>query len=318
MTAVSVVIPTHHRASYLASAIEPLLCDEAAAEVIIVIDGADAATVETLEAMEGAGGRLRWYVLEPSQGAARARWHGIRRACCDIVLMLDDDERAHDGLVSGHLAHHQRRDHLLVVGSVHMDFGRDRPVLDRVVARAYEKTYASAMSDFASNPDSILDGLWGGNVSAPRSDLLAMESEILRFPRLPHEDQHFGIVAKARGMAALYDPDLRADHQYSRTWNAMLSDAEAFGRAQRVMARLHPELGDFDANAIPEPLNPVVELAVRASDIPWVAGAELSVLKTATWVMESLAARLTAERLLFVASQIARRRGRRQSSDPAN
>jgi len=316
VTGVSVVIPTHHRASGLAAAIDPLLSDDATAEVIIVIDGADAATVEVLEAMEDPGGRLRWYVLEPSQGAARARWHGIRQASCDIVLMLDDDERAHDGLVGGHLSHHQQGAHLLVVGSVHMDFGQERSVLDRVVARAYEKTYASAMSGFASNPESILDGLWGGNVSAPRADLLAMESEILRFPRLPHEDQHFGLVAKARGMAAIFDPALCADHRYSRTWNAMLSDAEAFGQAQQEIARLHPELGDFDAEAIPERLNPAVELAVRVSDIPWVAGAELILLKAATWVTESVAAQLTAERLLFVASQIARRRGRRESSDP--
>lgn len=313
--ALSVVIPTHRRAEALWQILPPVLSAPATAEVIVVVDGADPATIEVLEAMPNRDGRLRWSVLDPNQGLVRARCHGTRLAAGEVVLMLDDDVRSHDGLASGHLAHHEARDHLIVVGAMHVDLALPRSALGRVVARNYEKAYATAVEEYEAHPAAILDGLWGGNVSVPRSDLLAMEADILQSPSFAHEDMHMGLVAKVRGMTGIFDPDLVADHLYFRDWAGMLSVSEAFGRAQRTMAQLHPHLGPFEAASVPEPLNPLVEMAVRASDRPWVARLELAVLKATTWASEVLGARRTAERLAFAASQIARRRGRRAEAE---
>lgn len=309
--ALSVVIPTHGRAPLLSQILPPLMADEAAAEILVVVDGLDAPTLAVLEAVPNSADRLRWSVLEPNQGLVRAKCHGTRLATGDVVLQLDDDVRPHEGLASGHLRYHQQGGHLVVVGSMHVDPDVRRSVLGRVVARNYEKAYETAVEGYASNPGSILDGLWAGNVSAPRADLRAMEPEILESSMFAHEDRHLGLVAKRHGMAAVFDPDLAADHLYVKEWAGMLTDAEAFGRAQRVLAELHPQLRPFDADGIPEPLNPLVAQAVLLSDHPGARGAELASLKVVTWLSEALGARKTAERLAFAAAQIARRRGRR-------
>lgn len=311
----SVVIPTHRRAWLLPEILEPLLADEATAELIVVVDGRDAATLEVLEAIPNPAGVLRWSVLEPNQGLVRAKCHGTRLAGGDVVLQLDDDVRAHQGLASGHLSHHQAGEPLVVVGSMHVAPGMRRRVLERVVARNYERNYATAVADYEADSGGILDGLWAGNVSFPRKALLAMEERILQASMFAHEDKHLGLVAKESGMSAVFAPGLAADHLYMKDWHGMLTDAEAFGRAQRALSQLHPHLGEFDADGLPEPLNPLVATAVVASDRPWVRRAELASLKAATWVGESLGAHRTAERLAFVASQIARRQGRRAGTD---
>ncbi len=307
----SVVIPTHHRARTLAQMIGPLLADEAVTEVVIVVDGLDARTLAVLEAVPNVQRRLRWSVLEPNQGLVRAKSNGITLARGDIVLMLDDDVRLPAGLASGHVAHQQQRDHLVVVGSMHVDLGLRRRMLDRVVARNYERAYATDVAGYVSNPEGILDGLWASNVSMPRADLMAMQPEILEYTMFAHEDKHLGLVAKRHGMTAVFDPSLAAEHLYMKGWAGMLRDAEASGRAQRVLSEIHPHLGPFDAEGIPEPLNPLVERAVLASDHPQVRRVELDSLRAATWVSEAVGAHRTAERLAFTAAQITRRRGRR-------
>lgn len=311
--ALSVVIPTHRRAWSLPQVIQPLLADETTTEVIVVVDGWDAQTLAVLEAEPNAEGRLRWSVLQPNQGLVRAKCHGTRLATGDVVLQLDDDVHPHAGLASGHLDHHRQRDHLVVVGSMHVDLGMRRPVLDRVVARNYEKAYATALDGYVSDPGQILNGLWAGNVSAPRADLLAMESSILESRMFAHEDRHLGLVAKRYGMTAIFDPGLVADHLYMKDWAGMLADAEAFGRAQRVLSELHSHLGPFDSEGLPEPLNPLVARAVLVSDRPRLRGPELASLKAATWISEAVGAHRTAERFAFAAAQIARRRGRRST-----
>ena len=309
----SVVIPTHHRAWTLAQMIGPLLADESATEIVVVVDGMDAQTLAVLEAMPNAHRRLRWSVLEPNQGLVRAKSHGIRLASGDVVLMLDDDVRLPAGLASGHLAHHQQRDHLVVVGSMHVDLGLRRRVLGRVVARNYERAYATDVADYVLHPEGILDGLWASNVSMPTADLMAMQPEILEYTMFAHEDKHLGLVAKRHGMTAVFDPSLAAEHLFMKDWPGMLRDAEAFGRAQRVLSELHPQLGQFDAEGLPEPLNPLVARAVLASDRAYLQGPELASLKAATWTSEAVGAHRTAERLAFAAAQIARRRGRRST-----
>ncbi|HEY0784763.1 MAG TPA: glycosyltransferase family 2 protein [Acidobacteriaceae bacterium] len=92
---VSAVIPTRGRASMVvAAAASALAQSEGLLEVIVVIDGEDAATLKALEAMPESepGGRLRIVQMEHPVGGAEARNMGVRAARGEWIAFLDDDD----------------------------------------------------------------------------------------------------------------------------------------------------------------------------------------------------------------------------------
>lgn len=88
---VSVVIPTHNRPHVVRRAVESALNQTfPVAEVIVVVDGGDSATLAVL-----AGVKDTRLVIEPlsvAGGAGAARNFGISRAQGDFVAFLDDDD----------------------------------------------------------------------------------------------------------------------------------------------------------------------------------------------------------------------------------
>jgi glycosyltransferase involved in cell wall biosynthesis len=89
--AVSVVIPTRNRSSIVQRAVHSALNQTFSdIEVIVVIDGADSATSETLRNI--ADVRLRTVALSESVGGSEARNIGIRAARAEWVALLDDDD----------------------------------------------------------------------------------------------------------------------------------------------------------------------------------------------------------------------------------
>jgi glycosyltransferase involved in cell wall biosynthesis len=91
MPIVTVVIPTRNRTALVLravkSALEQTLSD---IEVIVVVDGPDPKTVDTLATITDA--RLRIVPLSLSVGGSDARNIGIQRGCGEFVALLDDDD----------------------------------------------------------------------------------------------------------------------------------------------------------------------------------------------------------------------------------
>lgn len=88
---ISVVIPTRNRASIVQRAVYSALNQTFHdIEVIVVIDGADSATSETLRKVPDV--RLRIVELSQSVGGSEARNTGIRAARGEWVALLDDDD----------------------------------------------------------------------------------------------------------------------------------------------------------------------------------------------------------------------------------
>jgi glycosyltransferase involved in cell wall biosynthesis len=88
---VSAVIPTRNRPQLVARAVKSALeqnYDDL--EVVVVIDGPDAATEEVLSQIEDK--RLRIIALPESVGAARGRNLGVEAAWGDWIALLDDDD----------------------------------------------------------------------------------------------------------------------------------------------------------------------------------------------------------------------------------
>ncbi|MEV0570087.1 glycosyltransferase family 2 protein [Dactylosporangium sp. NPDC050588] len=88
---VSVVIPTRNRPELVVRAVRSAL-DQTLREieVVVIIDGPDAATVAALR--EIGDERVRWVERETSGGAPAARNHGVDVAAAEWVAFLDDDD----------------------------------------------------------------------------------------------------------------------------------------------------------------------------------------------------------------------------------
>ncbi|MDG6100818.1 glycosyltransferase family 2 protein [Dactylosporangium aurantiacum] len=88
---VSVVIPTRNRPELVVRAVRSALAQTLAElEVVVIIDGPDAATVAALG--EIGDERVRWVERETSGGAPAARNHGVDVANAEWVAFLDDDD----------------------------------------------------------------------------------------------------------------------------------------------------------------------------------------------------------------------------------
>lgn len=86
---VGVIIPTYNCDRYIAQAVESVLQQQDCSYEIIVID--DGSTDSTKEVLESYSDRIR-YILQPNQGVAAARNHGIAVARADLIAFLDADD----------------------------------------------------------------------------------------------------------------------------------------------------------------------------------------------------------------------------------
>lgn len=91
---VSVVIPTRGRAQLVCRAVESALAQTySSIEVVVIVDGEDAATVDALHSIDDP--RLRLMILAEPAGGSEARNRGVQQSKGEWIAFLDDDDIWH-------------------------------------------------------------------------------------------------------------------------------------------------------------------------------------------------------------------------------
>ena len=235
---ISVVAPTYERRDALPGFVEPIL-RQPADEVVIAVDGSRDGSVEWLRERARDDGRL--VVLDlPNRGAGGARQAGLEAATGDVVLLLDDDVIASPGLVEGHARHHAGLEPKLVLGYMPNDW-RAVPRERRAVAYIYRRAYELHCERFAADPDFVLGGLWGGNLSMPREHMLRVGIPGLDVKR-GQDDREFGLRCAKAGIRPVYDASLVGEHLYDRELEAWRRDCRVQGESRMMLHQAHADL----------------------------------------------------------------------------
>ncbi|HEY0278594.1 MAG TPA: glycosyltransferase family 2 protein [Solirubrobacterales bacterium] len=248
---VSVVILTGGGRLILDRTLDSVLADPGTAEVVIVLDAqyavgdTAAARVAAIKARSQGDQRLRVVPLPADDGKGlwrvqRGRDAGVEAARSEVVLMLDDDVVLHPGVVAGHACGHAEEANLVLIGYMPVATHYRWPRTDATV-RVYSDSYEHQCNEYERNPESMLKGLWGGNVSVRRADWL----RAIQRPRIAawgHDDQEVGLLFLREGLQARFDRSLRGDHYYERSLSRLVERAEKSPPAQVQLSAANPDL----------------------------------------------------------------------------
>jgi len=250
----SVVVPTHQRLAALARLLRPLLVDPAVSELVVAVDGSDDGSVEWLR--EQAREDPRIVVLDlPHCGLAATRQAGIEAATGELVLLLDDDVIAEPGLAGGHVRNHADGARRLVLGYMPNDW-RSQPPGRRGIAYLYSRDYERRRARWESDPGFVLRGLWAGNLSMPREELVRVGMGTRALKR-GEEDREFGVRCLKAGIEGRFDPSLRAQHEFERTLPQYRRACRLAGQYRRLMFDEHGDVLGEDlelGHSLPGPL----------------------------------------------------------------
>jgi glycosyltransferase involved in cell wall biosynthesis len=291
----TVLLATYNRRALLPGVLEPVLADPAAAEVVVVVDGAADGSIELLREMASKDARIK-PVLISNSGLARALETGAREATGDVLVIIDDDEIVEPGSISGHLGHHSHRGGLLVVGYVEMELpaSRRRGDFSRYI---YAEQYERDCANWEAAPASILRNLWGGFVSIGRIEYLRVVAES-EFVQGYHYDLDFGARCAEQGFSAVFDRSLSARHLYERDRRGFLGDGRSSGRNRILVHRAHPELlgslePTFVDDGLPRVGRAALSLALGHPAIEWLISTGATVAGALhLWRLETLGATL--------------------------
>ncbi len=236
---VSVVAPSYRRRAGLPRFVDALLSQDELYELVIAVDGSDDGSVEWLEERRARDGRL--VVLDlPNRGAGPTRQAGIEAASGEVILLMDDDVIASQGLVAGHARHHSELEPKLVLGYMPNEW-RHLPPGRRGFGYIYRRWYEEFCARCTRQPEAVLYGLWGGNFSMPRTEFLRVRMDGLAVRR-GQDDREFGIRCMKAGIRGVYDPSLRAEHLFERTMQQWRSDYRFQGTSRTMLQAIHEDV----------------------------------------------------------------------------
>jgi glycosyltransferase involved in cell wall biosynthesis len=249
----SVVIPSFERRPVLAEVLAALDTQAGAPpfEIVVVDDGSRDGTAEWLR-----GVRLErpFRLLEqPNRGPAAARNRGVAAATGETVAFLGDDTVPERDWLAAHArAQRERRraapdgggvfaGSVAVVGRIDWHARmRSTPFLRHINEHGLQFGFA-----LIADPDDVpFNFFYTSNLSLPRAALLA-EPFDERFPYPAWEDIETAYRLSRRGLRIVYEAAARVQHDHPTDFARFAARQQKAGYCAVVLARLHPELGDF-------------------------------------------------------------------------
>lgn len=232
----SVIVPSHGGAQRLPVLLEALAQQDFAEpwEVLVVVDGV---VDETSERVSEFAARLplRSLVAEEPQGPIAALNAGYGAARGEVLIRLADDLTPDPGFVRRHVAWHEGREDLAVIGLARELYP------PTAFARAYgiQQDEELRQHAYARDEDSLWT-LWGPNTSLHRGAWAKVGGFDVGLP-LGH-DADFGWRLREAGIRFLADPELETERR-SPPATAAVCVARAFteGAARRYVELAHPE-----------------------------------------------------------------------------
>lgn len=237
----SAIVATYQRAGLLRQVLESLAAQTLsrdAFEVVLVDDGSTDATGEVARSFAD---RLPLvYDHRQNAGLAAARNRGVALSRGDVVLFLDDDDRAEPGLLEAHVRTHRRlpAPELGVLGHTR---------LSRELAADPLMHFVTQVGCFLFSYPEFRDGdvldfthFWGGRSSCKRSLLLehGLFDPVFRFGC---EDIELAFRLSKHGFKVVYDAGAVSTMVRRLTFDDFCRRTELQGRSNLVFSRMHAD-----------------------------------------------------------------------------
>ena len=237
----SVVIPTHNRATLLSRSLESLVhqsLDRALFEVVVVDDGSEDDTADVcLKASRSLDLR---HVFIQASGISAAKNLGIFVARAPLLFFFDDDDVASPELLARHVEAHRKypAEHVAVLGYTTWAPGLTvTPVMHYVTdvggfLFCYGPLHHGQQLDFTY--------FWGGRSSCKRS-LLAQHGIFNQTFTFGSEDIELAFRLTRFAFQIVYDPNAVQYMNRAVTFDEFCARCERQGRSQAVFSRLHAD-----------------------------------------------------------------------------
>jgi GT2 family glycosyltransferase len=280
-----VILPTHNRRAAVVASVQALLAEDLpASEIVVVDDGSSDGTWEALQELAAGDARLR-PLRQENAGKRAANAAAVAHARGPILLFLDDDVLPGPGLLAGHLRAHASARGRVVVGYMPTQVPA-RPTGAAFATVLYAQEYEGRCRIYESDPRDILQHLWMGNVSLSRESYERAGLGSLSSFRFRHEDRDVGLACARAGLVGVFDRNLAATHQHSRTVDQFVRDSVQQGAGRVALAQSYSSVQDADIGdltaGLPRPVAAIVRAARRESVRRPVSKALAGALRMAT------------------------------------
>ena len=208
----TVVIPTFNRKKSLSRVLGALASQTLSSEnyeVIIVDDGSNDGTSESIRQICHSHNGLVRYFFQKNKGPAAARNLGIKEARCRLVLFLNDDTIPANNLIEQHITCHQKwtADNVAVLG--HATWAEGIPV--PIYARHYLVGEYKKLEGLQEvRPIDFITC----NISVKKIFLLNNGLFDEDFPYAAHEDRELGYRLGKMGLRIRYNPQALVYHHH--------------------------------------------------------------------------------------------------------
>lgn len=231
----SVIVPSHGGAPRLPILLEALCQQDFGEpwEVVVVVDGIVDETPELL-ADYAARLPLRSLVADEPQGPIAALNAGFGAARGEVLIRVGDDLTPEPGFVGRHVAWHEGREDLAVIG-----MARDLyPHTAFALSYGIEQDEQARERAYTRDEESLWT-LWGPNTSLHRGAWARVGGFDLSLP-LGH-DAEFGWRLREAGVRFLVDPELETERRSPQaTAAACVARAFSEGAARKYVEIAHP------------------------------------------------------------------------------